>query len=375
MIRFRDSVSGHRRAVPTVVVTGVSGSLGSKVAALLAARPDVDRVVGLDVVPLDLADPKIEMRMVDLSAYPADPEIRRAMEGAGSVIHLAWDVSDGRRGPLLDDPALAAANLRALSGVLEAAGRAGVASLVHVSSATVYGAWEDNKIPLTEDDRVRPNPEFRFAVSKGESERALAEWADDHPSVQVAVLRPTVTVGTPGRPLYKALGITRSPRSGDGRRPVQYLHIDDLAGAVLIALEKKLTGIYNVAPDSGIPEEEARALVGGVARVALPGRLAAAVSAIGWRLWRAGVPAEARAYARHPWVVSPDRLKKEGWEPGHSSAEALVATDGRPHWDDLPPGRRQNYNLLVILAGLGAGAAGVGLLVAALLHRRSGGAR
>ena len=37
--------------MPTVVVTGVAGSLGQRVAALLCARRDVDRVVGIDVVP------------------------------------------------------------------------------------------------------------------------------------------------------------------------------------------------------------------------------------------------------------------------------------------------------------------------------------
>ena len=80
-----------------------------------------------------------------------------------------------------------------------------------------------------------------------------------------------------------------------------------------------------------------------------------------WQLWRRGVPVEARAYATHPWVVAPDRLKAAGWTPHYSSEEALVATDQRVHWDDLPPGRRQNYNLVLAIAvtvALGAGVAG-----------------
>ena len=93
----------------------------------------------------------------------------------------------------------------------------------------MYGAWPDNKIPLTEDARFRPNPEFSFAVAKAEAERVVAEWAEDHPDAHVAILRPAVTVGSPERPLYQALGVTRSPGSGDGGRPVQYLHVDDLA--------------------------------------------------------------------------------------------------------------------------------------------------
>ena len=121
---------------------------------------------------------------------------------------------------------------------------------MHLSSATVYGAWPDNQIPLTEDSPLRPNPEFAYAVGKAEAERALAEWAEDHPDTRVAVLRPAVTVGSP-EPLYEALGATRAPGAGDGRRPVQYLHVDDLADAVILAWERRLSGVYNVAPDTG----------------------------------------------------------------------------------------------------------------------------
>lgn len=350
-------------------MTGVAGSLGGRVADRLLARDDVERVVGLDLVPLAEHHPRLDARVVDLSVRPGpgDLELERALEGADAVLHLAWRVPDGKGTGPADVAAAGTANRRSLQRVLDAVAKAGVTSLVYVSSATVYGAWPDNPVPLSEDSRLRPNPEFPFATSKAEAERAIAEWADDHPSVSVAVLRPAVTVGTDGRPLYQALGITRSPRLGDEGRPVQYLHLEDLASAVVLAWEERLDGVFNVAPDSGIPEERARALAGGVARLRVPDRVARRLAALGWRLWRQGVPAEAMAYATHPWVVAADRLKAAGWEPGYSSEEALVATDDRLHWDDLPPGRRQNLNLVLVIvaatAGLGATALGVAAIV------------
>jgi nucleoside-diphosphate-sugar epimerase len=361
--------------VPTVVVTGVAGSLGQRVAALLAARPDVERVVGIDVVPSEWSDPKFDSRIIDLAAAPGphDRELGRAISGADAVLHLAWRTTDARGPVAEDDAAAAAANHRALRRVLDAVSAGEVPQFVHVSSATVYGAWPDNKIPLTEDDRLRPNPEFSFAVSKAEAERVIRDWSEQNPGVKTAVLRPAVTVGVDGRPLYQALGITRSPRSGDGSRPVQYLHIDDLARAVVFAWEKELVGVFNVAPDAGIREDDARALAGGVAKVTLPARVAAAVSAWGWQVWRKGVPVEARAYATNPWVVAPDRLKAAGWEPNYSSEEALVATDDRVHWDDLPPGRRQNYNLVLAISAVAGVIAAVTAVVAAIrsrAHRR-----
>ena len=354
------------------MVTGVAGSVGPRVVARLLARPDVDRVVGIDLVRVATDDPRFDPRVLDLAARPgpADPELERAMDGADAVLHLAWSVPDGKGAGPDDAVAAAAANQRSLVRVLEAAAKVGVTAVVHVSSATVYGAWPDNKIPLTEDTRLRPNPEFTFAVSKAEAERVLADWADGHPAVATAVLRPTVTVGADGRPLYQALGITRAPRLGDEGRPVQYLHVDDLASAVVFAWERRLSGVYNVAPDSGIPEEQARALAGGVAKLSVGGRLAARLADLGWSLWRQGVPVEAQAYATHPWVVAPDRLQAEGWTADYSSEEALVATDERVHWDDLPPGQRQNLNLILIIGGVTLTVGGLIGLFEALRRRR-----
>lgn len=356
----------------TVVVTGAAGSVGSRVVGRLLARPEVDRVVALDLVPVAETDPRLDARVIDLSqgSGARDLELEGAMEGADAVLHLAWSVPDAKGTVKADAAAAAAANQRALVRVLHAADKAGASSVVLVSSATVYGAWPDNKVPLTEDDRLRPNPEFTFAVSKAEAERVLAEWADEHPSVAVTVLRPAVTVGTDGRPLYQALGITRAPRLGDEGRPVQYLHVDDLASAAALVSTRQLSGVYNVAPDSGIPEDEARALAGGVAKLSVPDRLGARLASIGWKLWRQGLPAEAQAYATHPWVVAPDRLKATGWVPEYSSEEALVATDERLHWDDLPPGRRQNLNLLLIAGGVSLLAGGAVAAVTAFRRRR-----
>jgi nucleoside-diphosphate-sugar epimerase len=356
--------------VRTVVVTGIAGSLGQRVSARLTARSDVDRVVGIDVVPPDWSDPKLDVRILDL-AIPQGPddEVVTAFDASDSVIHLAWRTPESNGGGAGDGLSAAASNRRALERMLGAAAANHLSAIVHLSSATVYGAWPDNQIPLTEDAPLRPNPEFAYGVGKAEAERTLAEWAEDHPDVRVAVLRPAVTVGSP-EPLYEALGAIKAPGAGDGRRPVQYLHVDDLADAVVLAWNQRLSGVYNVAPDTGVREDDARALAGGVAKVTLPARLSHAVAAWTWELWRTGVPVEARAYAIHPWVIAPDRLKAAGWVPEYSSEEALVATDMRVHWDDLPPGRRQNYNLLLAVGATVVVSGGVVGALSAWRHRR-----
>lgn len=359
------------------MVTGIAGSLGRRVAAHLAAGPEPLRVVGVDAVAGAPLPSSVEMHRLDLARGDGGTgevaaELAAITAGADVVVHLAWQTADTLTAAASPESVRAAgdANRVALDRVLTAAAGSGTAGLVHLSSATVYGAWADNRVPLTEDAALRPNPEFAYAVGKAEAERVVSDWAADHPAVAVSVLRPAVTVGSPERPLYHALSATRVPAADDGARPVQYLHVDDLAGAVVLAATSGLRGVFNVAPDAGIPESAARTLAGGVATLTLPARLARPLTAWGWDLWRRGVPREARAYTVHPWVVAPDRLKGAGWEPHYSSEEALVATDDRPHFDDLPPGRRQNITMLLVAGGLAAGSLAAGAAVLAVRARR-----
>ncbi len=348
-----------------VVVTGASGSVGSRVTRSLVESEHVERVIALDRVKPSLDHPKLTAIEVDLSKLTrgGESDIARVARGATSIIHLAWTMGDGDSSSAEEQKMLALSNVNALKSALDLASRCGVASVVHVSSATVYGAWADNDVPLSEESRILPNPELPFAVAKAEAERVIAEWSDTSRAVAVAVLRPTVTVGSPDRRLHRALDATGVPGFAPEGRLVQYLHVDDLATAVEFAWEHELDGVFNVAPDSGIAEDEARRLAGGLAALDMPGRGGALLAALGWKVWRKGVPPEALAYATHPWVVSPDRLLGAGWRPAYSSAEAFVATDPRWHWDDLPPGKRQNLNSLVLLfATSGISAAALGFL-------------
>jgi nucleoside-diphosphate-sugar epimerase len=358
--------------VSTVVVTGASGFVGRRVVGVLVNHGSGAGVIGIDLVPPALhADPDtgptpVEHRVLDLARAPHE-RLLAAFDGADGVLHLAWShVQPGGSGS--GNPRLrASANLESLRRVLEVAHQTGLRTLVHVSSSTVYGAWPDNPVPLPEDATLRPNPGFGFAVEKAEAERMVAEWADEHPAVAVAVLRPAVTVGvstvvgSAGPALNRALAGTRGPRPDDGGRPLQFLHVDDLAAAAVLAAEQRLQGIYNVAPDGWITEDDARALAGGVARVTLPGRLVRLPATVGWDLWRTGIPKEALPYSVHPWVVANDRLRSVGWVPRYTNEEALVNSGERSHWGDLPPSRRQR---LTLLAASGAVIATGGTVVA-----------
>jgi len=329
----------------TVVVTGAAGNLGRRVIAGLSASPDVKRVLAVDIVPVPTSG-EVETHMLDLSARGAEEELAALGKRADGLVHLAWDPEGS-------------ANLGMLERVLDAATLIEPFQLVHLSSATVYGAWPDNPVPLTEDAAPRPNSELAYAVEKRAAECSVERWAAAHPEVAVAVLRPTCTVGWPSRPLYQALAMRPPPGHDDGRL-VQYLHVDDLASAVVHTCRHRLSGTYNVAPDNGIREEVAGALVGG----APPLPLGVKDVVWRWRLWRRGAPAGALAYTKHSWVVASDKLRSSGWQPQYSSEEALVVSDERAHWDELPLSQRHS------VAVAGAAAALIGGTCGALWWRR-----
>jgi nucleoside-diphosphate-sugar epimerase len=343
-----------------VVLTGAAGALGRRVAERLAASEGVARIVAIDLVEPLTALPRTTFAAADL----ATGDVKPLFEDADVVVHLAFAA-----GPELDEEGVARGNIEATRRVLDAAGAVGAQHVVLVSSATVYGAWEANAVPLTEDAPVRPNPGAGYPTQKAEIERLGAEWLADHPETTLTVLRPAVAVAEGERSwLARSLGLTQNVRAGSDDPPMQLLHLDDLADAVALAAHDRLDGIFNVAPDGWVSGEDARALAGAPPRVSLPTWAVTALASLGWR-WKVGrMPPGLVPYTMHPWVVANDRLKAVGWTPGHTNEETFVdATTGTP-WSQVSPKRRQELALGAATAG--AVALGVGAFAAVRWLRR-----
>jgi nucleoside-diphosphate-sugar epimerase len=315
-----------------IAVSGADRALGAAVVAALENDPRVIRIVALDESAL------------------LDEGLKARLEGIDGLVHAAW-LQDEQVSP------------SAVGRLLEAAGSAGVGHAVFVTSATVYGAWPDNPVPLPDEATLRPNPGFGFAAAQAEIERLIAEWRDDHPGSTVAVLRPTVVVGPKVvTPLSRALGGAAGVRLTASTRPRQHLHLDDLVTAVLVALRHGIDGPCNVAPDGSVPDEVARALAGGAARLRLPDRLANRLQPIADRLAARPVPVGIDPWLQHPWVVASDRLKATGWRAGRSNEEAFVDANP-PSPLEIAPRRRQEVALgAMVLSGAAAVAGAVALI-------------
>ncbi|MEY2592245.1 MAG: hypothetical protein QOJ67_4229 [Acidimicrobiaceae bacterium] len=307
----------------STVLIGGNDALGERVRALLAAAPGRGPAVLID----------------DETA--TGPDLKAVLDDADELILLAG-------------------GLDVTKAVLDAAGSVGMTRLVVLSSATVYGAWATNPVPLTEDATLRPNPDLDFAVRAAERERLVAEWRGEHPSATVAVLRAATPVaeGASGW-LSDGLRAAASVRAaGPDDPPAQFLHLDDLATAVVLALSKGLDGPRNVAPDGWIGGEEVRALIGGP-RVRVPNAVAKRMAVLRWRLGGAPAPPGLVPYTVHPWVIANDRMRAAGWAPSYSNEEALVAGTPASPWSTISPQRRQELALGGAVVGIAGTVTGV----------------
>jgi UDP-glucose 4-epimerase len=253
---------------------------------------------------------------------------------------------------------MARVNVGGTRAILRAAGAAGVSKVVLMSSATVYGAWPNNPIPLTEDAPLRPNAGFLLGVHKAEIERLLWEWARDRPEAVTTILRPAFVLGPHADHAMARLVRARVPFGIAGATaPVQFVHENDAVEAIAHAVEHDLPGAYNVAADGWLERDELRELLG---RRLQPALGAEAIQRILRRLWPLGIvdlPPSVVPYLVHPWVVAVDRLRAVGWSPRHSNAETVLACLERRERSDAVP--------------LAAAAVGAGLgLAATRLARR-----
>jgi nucleoside-diphosphate-sugar epimerase len=338
----------------TILLTGAAGRVGRRVLALLAAAPEVDRVVAIDIVTVPLTHPKVERHRLDVRVDDTGP----LLGGADAVVHLAFADDDGGRRRGRDGDGTEA--------LLAAASAAGVRQVVALSSALVYGAWPNNPLPLTEDAPLRPNAELRHAVERARTELLLAGWAAADPERVAGVLRPCTALAPDGSsPMARSLAAATGTRTLEEEPARQFVHLDDLATAVEVVRRTRLDGPVNVAPDGWIAGDVVRDLSGVAPKTAMPVKVARLLARIRWRFQRGPIPPGLLPYTAYPWLVANDRLKAAGWVPRYTNEQAYVAGTEARWWTMLSPKRKQEVALVIA----GVGAAGLALAVGLLLRR------
>ena len=290
-----------------VLITGVSGFVGGRLAKRLANRDGVKLFGFSRSLPVEL-EPCVSWRSVDLADRAAVIDYMLEVN-PDRVVHLAALAHPGdcRLGPeraFEMQVTGTAAMLSALSPE---------ASALIVSSAQVYGSHSASPIPET----AELNADSPYGRSKRASEQvALAAAASGK---RVIIARPFNHSGSGQQRRYVlpafASRVLESRRTGEPittgnlfpRR--DFLHVEDVLDAYELLLEKGVSGeVYNVASGVGVSIEELLSKLQNLAGTELEVR-----------------QDPARMRANDPEEICGDaaRLRALGWSPRFSLDDLL----------------------------------------------------
>lgn len=314
--------------VNRIVVTGASGNIGTALLRRLAGTSVtgiVRRLPDVDAEPYKGAD----WVACDLSSADAPAVLAEAVAGADAVVHLAWAIN-----PATDEPPMDTMNRIGLANTLRAVADAGVPHLVCASSVAAYGP-ADRWQSIDEDWPRDGVPGSGYSQGKADLEQRLDEFADRHPEVTVARVRPCAVVqydagGEFDRwllsPLFpvRALGHPWLPMPFWQGLRAQLVHAADVADAIALILERHAAGAFNLAGDGVLDARHLAGRMGGT-RLPVPYRL---LSAGAWLTWRLGLqpvhPSWLRLADLAP-LVDTGRAKAElGWEPRYDALAAVA---------------------------------------------------
>lgn len=222
-----------------VAVTGAAGQLGTQVLERLLARRDVERVLSLDLRKPRLVSPKLEHVRADVR----DPNLHQLLDGSDALVHLAFLIMHKVTKGVFED-----INVNGSKNVFESAIRAGVGHIVYTSSIAAYGVVHGHPVPITETTpRVR-QPEFPYSAAKYDVEEVLDGLEEEHPDLVVTRFRPSILIGTH---MPHAMGqlMARGYVVSLGDTPAPLVWDEDVADAIVLALDKRLGGAFNVGTE------------------------------------------------------------------------------------------------------------------------------
>ncbi len=177
-----------------------------------------------------------------------------AFEGCDAIVHLAAlpGLVKCRERP----EEAASINVYGTYNVLEAARRLGIGKVVFCSTAAVYG--KPAEMPVTEGIPLRPLN--LYGVTKLAGERLMDVFSDNHGIATISLRFGNVfgvglfTNYDTVIPKFVRMGLNGEGLTvyGDGSSTRDYVHVDDIARALILALESKGNGseVYNVGGET-----------------------------------------------------------------------------------------------------------------------------
>lgn len=238
----------------TVLVTGVAGYWGSRLAGELLQRGNC-RVLGLDQRPPVELIPELDFIQADFR----DPLLRDLLEveQVDVVCHLAFQETTRHSEGVFDLNVMGAMRFFTICAA------AGVRQIVYRSSAGLYGAYPDNPAHLTEAHPLRAGRQLAYNRYWLEMESFLNGFNRQHPDSEIAVLRFAGIIGpSADTPFTRYLSWDAAPTLVGFNPMMQVIHEDDVVAALAHASLTGAAGVFNVATEPLLPLKRLLALAG-----------------------------------------------------------------------------------------------------------------
>ena len=291
----------------TVLVTGAAGSLAKRVIARLHGRYQVIAVDFRRKVETDADIPsyKVEIFKRGFEDIFRDHKI-------DAVIHIgrifAHETTRQNRYN---------ANVLGSKKLFELCRKYSVKQVMVHSTYFVYGASAYNPALLDEDAPLKASEVTMDLVDSVELESLANIYLWKHPELNITILRPCNVLG-PGVRNSMSLLLSRplAPVLMGFSPLMQFLHVDDMADAMVLAFEKNKPGIYNVAPDDWVAYQEAVTQCGckKLPLLSIPPVLPKIIS--GMLNWNAFFPPYLINYFKYPVIIEGKLFRETfGWKP------------------------------------------------------------
>ncbi|HKI25490.1 MAG TPA: NAD-dependent epimerase/dehydratase family protein [Candidatus Sulfotelmatobacter sp.] len=323
-------------AKPVVVVTGVSGNLGSRLLPLLGSYS----VIGVDVGP-PRTDAALQFEKMDLGQESSTRALYELLRDthAYAVVHLAFVIDPVRTG-VLDVERMWQINVAGTARVMEAVTEVnrvtddGVKQFIFPSSVSAYGP--NLPAPATEESVLAAHT-LPYAVHKKQSDEVVQQRSPALRGCSVYILRPHIFAGASVENYL--MGAFRGTPNGKGERArkmrergtrlpcmlptgqkyldnkIQFVHVDDMARLIQHILQRepetqRLT-VLNVA-GRGEPMTFARCIETAQAKLLrVPGKFVMRqILKFLWRWQISAIPPEAVPYMTGEYIMNTERLRR-----------------------------------------------------------------
>ncbi len=314
-------MSTNERTKRKVLITGVSGFLGLRLAKRLEDDEDTESIVGVD-----LGEPPVDVKGLDfVRADIRSPLIARVLESTGvdTLIHTNITSRPSRLGGRSQ---MKENNVIGTMQLLAAAQRSeSIKKVVMKSSSAVYGSSPKEPSVIREDHALNQVELSGYGKDCADAETYARDFGRRRKDVELVILRTQNVVGPTVRTNitdYLSLPVVPTAWGYDPR--LQLLHEEDAVEALYLSMAPETRGIFNVGAEGVVYLSQALRLLG---RVQLPLPLPTAQLTAGLlrRFGLVDFPMDQLRVILFGRVVSTRRAQERlGFSARYSTAEAIL---------------------------------------------------